>query len=330
MQNLSSQLSSVDQQVEALRKEFEKSMKEATQIKIDLDREEAAIRTAGTMVDRLGGEYQRWEAQMALLQTELDQVSARGWAEGPRQLDLHCALGAAFATFLGVEPFDSRERVVPHWERACGLAGFDVVAFLTPEAEQQRWRGLGLPATRMAAENAAILFAGTETPFLVDPAGAALAFLRRLHPDCLLLKPTQEDFLTQVELGVRFGKVVLVDEVYALEPALAPLLRKAFLSQGPRRVCQLGDKQVEVADSFRLFLCTRSEQVRLPGFVRNAVALVNFSTTLAGLSSQVSWPGPRTGLAADPQPGPEHRAARAGAAVGAAGRRGRGAQHPAH
>jgi CRISPR/Cas system-associated protein Cas10 (large subunit of type III CRISPR-Cas system) len=43
MKNLSSQLSNVDKHVEELRRDFEESMKSAAQIKIDLDRELAAI-----------------------------------------------------------------------------------------------------------------------------------------------------------------------------------------------------------------------------------------------------------------------------------------------
>jgi peptidoglycan hydrolase CwlO-like protein len=44
MKNLSNQLSSVDKHVDELRRQFEESMKSATQIKIDLDREQAAIK----------------------------------------------------------------------------------------------------------------------------------------------------------------------------------------------------------------------------------------------------------------------------------------------
>lgn len=46
MKNLSNQLSNVDKHVEKLRKDFEESMKSAAQIKIDLDREQAAIRVS--------------------------------------------------------------------------------------------------------------------------------------------------------------------------------------------------------------------------------------------------------------------------------------------
>lgn len=107
--------------------------------------------------------------------------------------------------------------------------------------------------------------------------------------------------MTQIELGVRFGKTLVVDDLYDVEPAMVQLLRKEFSTQGnvkwsvfgyqknlgPRQVCQIGDKQIDVNEQFQLYLCTRNEQIRLQGHVKAAVTEVNFSTTLAGLSSQV-------------------------------------------
>ena len=74
MNKLSAGLASVDTRVAELKKNFEVLMKDAAQIKIDLEREQATIAVAGTLVDRLGGEFQRWSAQMETLAAELAQV----------------------------------------------------------------------------------------------------------------------------------------------------------------------------------------------------------------------------------------------------------------
>ena len=75
MDQLSKGLKTIDKKVDSLKANFEVLMKEATQIKIDLDKEQATIAVAGTLVDRLGGEFTRWQEQMHTLQQELDQVS---------------------------------------------------------------------------------------------------------------------------------------------------------------------------------------------------------------------------------------------------------------
>jgi dynein heavy chain 2 len=64
MNKLSKGLQSVDEKVADLRAKFEKSTREATQIKIDLDREMETIKVASTLVQRLEGEYKRWNEQV--------------------------------------------------------------------------------------------------------------------------------------------------------------------------------------------------------------------------------------------------------------------------
>uniref|UniRef100_A0A914LNP4 Cytoplasmic dynein 2 heavy chain 1 n=1 Tax=Meloidogyne incognita TaxID=6306 RepID=A0A914LNP4_MELIC len=91
-----------------------------------------------------------------------------------------------------------------------------------------------------------------------------------------------------IELGVRFGKTLIVDELdNDIEPSLVPLLRREFKSIGTRLTVQLGEKQVDFNDKFRLFLCTRNENNRLGEHIRGSLTEVNFSVTRSGLASQL-------------------------------------------
>uniref|UniRef100_A0A914NZL5 Dynein heavy chain ATP-binding dynein motor region domain-containing protein n=1 Tax=Meloidogyne incognita TaxID=6306 RepID=A0A914NZL5_MELIC len=84
----------------------------------------------------------------------------------------------------------------------------------------------------------------------------------------------------KIELGVRFGKTLIVDELdNDIEPSLVPLLRREFKSIGTRLTVQLGEKQVDFNDKFRLFLCTRNENNRLGEHIRGSLTEVNFSVT---------------------------------------------------
>lgn len=86
-----------------------------------------------------------------------------------------------------------------------------------------------------------------------------------------------------MELGVRFGKTLIIDDVPTVPAQLVPLLRKDLSSQGPRMMVNLGDKQVDFHPEFRLFLCARSEAKGM----RSLVSEVTFFTTRGGLSSQL-------------------------------------------
>ena len=55
--------------------------------------------------------------------------------------------------------------------------------------------------------------------------------------------PTQDaNFTTALELAVRFGKTLVIQEMGSIEPVLFPIIRKDLIAQGPRFCVQVGDK----------------------------------------------------------------------------------------
>jgi len=57
---------------------------------------------------------------------------------------------------------------------------------------------------------------------------------------------------------------------------------------GPRFVVQIGDKVIDYNEEFRLFLATRNPSPEIPADAASVITEVNFTTTRAGLTSQVS------------------------------------------
>ncbi|KAL3101915.1 hypothetical protein niasHS_003324 [Heterodera schachtii] len=278
MERLSKGLKSLDKKVAELKTNFENCMKEATEIKIDLDREQATIVVAGKMVERLGGEYARWQQQQKELEDEL------------RTVEHCCLIGAAFVTFLGAATEEMRAQTMANWREICQLpAAFDLLNFLASETAQLRWKSEGLLANKLVMENGAILFAVKNTPFVVDPSGTVCTFLANHFKgnSTEILRANQTDLMTKIELGVRFGKTLIIDEIdERIEPALVPLLRRDFHTIGARLAIQLGEKQVDFNDQFRLFLCSRNEHCHLASHVSAVVSEINFSITRSGLASQ--------------------------------------------
>jgi len=56
---------------------------------------------------------------------------------------------------------------------------------------------------------------------------------------------------------------------------------------GPRFVVQIGDKMIDYNEEFRLFLTTRNPNPEIPADAASVITEVNFTTTRAGLTSQV-------------------------------------------
>ncbi|GLV36072.1 beethoven [Carabus blaptoides fortunei] len=94
-------------------------------------------------------------------------------------------------------------------------------------------------------------------------------------------------FATALELAIRFGKVLIIEEIDNVPPILFPILRKEFIHQGERRLILLGNKFVDYHNDFCLYLCSRHEYLNIPSDLYAVLSIVNFTTTNAGLTEQL-------------------------------------------
>eukprot|EP00983_Pelagomonas_calceolata_P094822 1157927-Pelagomonas_calceolata.AAC.3 len=76
-------------------------------------------------------------------------------------------------------------------------------------------------------------------------------------------------------------------EVDRIEPVLYPLLRQDLARQGPRFVVDIGDKQIDYNETFRLYLVTRHPDPYLPPDASSLVSTTNFTVTRSGLEGQL-------------------------------------------
>ena len=83
------------------------------------------------------------------------------------------------------------------------------------------------------------------------------ASLRKEFDNLEIMSHQDAKFNTNIELAIRFGKVLIIQEVDGIESLLVPILRKDLLQQGPRQVVQIGEKAVDYNPNFRLYLTTR-------------------------------------------------------------------------
>ncbi|KAG1684369.1 Cytoplasmic dynein 2 heavy chain 1 [Nymphon striatum] len=277
MGKLSSALTDVDQTVSELRNRLNKFTKEAAEIEINLNKANSTINAAETLVTELDDEYQRWTQQLQELATELEN------------LPLQSLLASAFISYLPSAPEDVRHKTLDSWASLLGLESFDVRRFLSSEKEQLTWKNEGLPQDSLSMENALIVLQANLRPFLIDPSSRATEWLKTHLKDSRLEIIHQQDvnFVTTLELAVRFGKTLIIQEVDCIEPVLYPVLRGDLISQGSRHVVQIGDKLVDYNQDFDLYMTTRKASLELPAFASSIITKINFKTTEAGLRGQL-------------------------------------------
>ena len=94
-------------------------------------------------------------------------------------------------------------------------------------------------------------------------------------------------FANKLELAVRFGKTLIIEEVDKIEPILYNVIRKDFERQGLRLMVQVGDKTVDYNESFRMYLVTRNPYPVIPPSAASIISEVNFTVTRSGLEGQL-------------------------------------------
>src|SRR5690606_25473127 len=132
---------------------------------------------------------------------------------------------------------------------------------LLSESDILRLKSAGLPTDNLSLENAIILQNSTKTALIIDPVTKATDWFKKSITekgqafDIVSLHDSK--ILTNIELAIRFGKILLISDVDRIDPFLVSIIRKETLKQGPRNVMKVGEKIVDLHDKFKLFLCTR-------------------------------------------------------------------------
>jgi dynein heavy chain 2 len=82
-------------------------------------------------------------------------------------------------------------------------------------------------------ENAIMIMNSLRTPLIIDPATQATEWLktslRKSNDNLEVLNNQDSKFNTNLELSIRFGKILIIQEVDGIESLLIPILRKDLI-----------------------------------------------------------------------------------------------------
>ncbi len=90
---------------------------------------------------------------------------------------------------------------------------FDFMKFMTTESTLLEWKSEGLPADSLTLENSIILLNSPKTPLIIDPNSNATEWLKKhflSEKNLEIMNLSDPKFNTNLELSVRFGKILIV------------------------------------------------------------------------------------------------------------------------
>ncbi|KAL2743989.1 cytoplasmic dynein 2 heavy chain 1 [Vespula maculifrons] len=225
---LAAGLNTVESRVSQLQEELAEHSRGAAALQLRTETTEASLTTARALLSKLDKEHRDWQAQYE----ELTKRKAR--------LNVEAANTASFLIYQDPERDDK-------WKRSA-------IELLITERERLLWRAQGLPADTGSLVGAACALRGPLVPIFLDPSGVAVTWLKsNLGSKLEITKAEDPRFFTALELAVRFGKALLVEEIVEFPSILLPLLRK--------RPLRLGERILPAQQGFKLFLATRRDRL---------------------------------------------------------------------
>lgn len=175
------------------------------------------------------------------------------------------------------------------WMKDLGVANFIIEEFISNEREKLQWQSEGLFSDKLSVQNAAILLKTQTIPLLIDPTSNATSWFRNhfKQQPIEVLTDNSSKFNTNLELAVKFGKILIIEEIETIPPILLPILRKEFVNQGERKLIKLNGKLIDYNDNFRLILSTRNEHLTISAQMEALISKINFCVSHAGLGEQL-------------------------------------------
>jgi len=157
---------------------------------------------------------------------------------------------------------------------------------LEDPVESKMWNAATLPNDDLSIENGIIMFGSRRWPLMIDPQTQANKFIKIFGRDNAeagldVFKMSDGNLLRNLELGVQFGKWVLIENVgEELDPALEPILLKQVDKSGQLR---LGEKTIPYNFNFKFLMTTTLPNPHYSPETSVKVTILNFAITPFGL-----------------------------------------------
>lgn len=136
-------------------------------------------------------------------------------------------------------------------------------------------------------------FGTTPTPVLNDPTKSAVNWLvKYLNSKEIAFEITTQHsdrFTYTLELAIRFGKILIVDDCNEIKPPLLSIITGIVQMRFNKKFLQVGNKLVDFNENFKVILSSRGTTnfTKKTGILETFLAVIPFTTTVTGLTDQL-------------------------------------------
>lgn len=166
----------------------------------------------------------------------------------------------------------------------------DPLKILTTEAEMAGWQNDKLPADNVSMQNGAILCSAERYPLMIDPQLQGIVWIKNKYgqSDLQVTRLDNKKMLQTIEICIQQGKPCLIENLQnSIDAVLHPVYSRAIMWKGRSAVIKMGDKELSLAQGFRLLMHTKLSSPNYPPEIQAECTLINFTVTEKGLEDQL-------------------------------------------
>ncbi|NWH66560.1 DYH8 protein, partial [Geococcyx californianus] len=265
--------------------EYDAAMKEKTDLEEGAETCRRKMQAASALINGLSGEKIRWTKQSKEFKSQINRLVG------------DVLLCTGFLSYCG--PFNQNFRTLlikDLWEaemRAHKIPfseNLNLISMLVDPPTISEWNLQGLPRDDLSVQNGIIVTNATRYPLLVDPQTQGKSWIKNKEQDNGLQVTTLNDkyFRIHLEDSLSLGRSLVIEDIgEELDPVLDNILEKNFMKSGTSFKVKVGEKEVEIMDSFRLYITTKLPNPAFTPEINAKTSIIDFTVTMMGLENQL-------------------------------------------
>uniref|UniRef100_A0A674I063 Dynein axonemal heavy chain 8 n=1 Tax=Terrapene triunguis TaxID=2587831 RepID=A0A674I063_9SAUR len=272
-------------ELDKVQAKFDAAMKEKMDLLNDADVCRRKMQAASALIDGLSGEKVRWTQQSKEFKTQINRLVG------------DVLLCTGFLSYCG--PFNQifrnlllkdlwevelRVRKIPFTEN------LNLISMLVDQPTISEWNLQGLPGDELSVQNGIIVTKATRYPLLIDPQTQGKTWIKQKEKGNELQVTTlnHKYFRTHLEDSLSLGRSLVIEDISEeLDPALDNILEKNFIKSGTSFKVKVGDKEVEVMTTFKMYITTKLPNPAFTPEINAKTSVIDFTVTMKGLENQL-------------------------------------------